>query len=274
MRIVLSGQVEPGETAQAAWRGGAAAALLARPDRLTQAARSARAWQARGIGIHIPGDAGWPSQLDDLPAPPLVLYTRGQPLRPLLLRSVTVVGSRSATGDGRRLARDWARSLAGYGCTVVSGAAFGIDAAAHQGALAAGRTVAVLASGVDLPSPAAHADLLQRIGQAGAIVSELPPGTRPARHRFLARNRLIAALTPGTLVVQAAQRSGALATARRAAELNRVVMAVPGSVTDPAHDGCHALIRDAAAVLVRRPSDVTELLAPIGAPDPLLLPPR
>jgi DNA processing protein len=272
VRIVLSGQAEPGDAARAAWQGGAAAALLAHPERLTQAARSAQRWQAHGIGIHIPGDAGWPSQLDDLPAPPLVLYTRGQPLRPLLLRSVTVVGSRSATGDGLRLAHDWAQSLAASGCTVVSGAAFGIDAAAHQGALAAGRTVAVLASGVDVASPAAHAGLLHRIGQAGAVVSELPPGTRPARHRFLTRNRLIAALTPGTVVVQAAQRSGALATARRAAELHRVVMAVPGAVTDPAHDGCHALIRDAAAVLVRRPADVAELLAPIGAPAPLPLP--
>jgi DNA processing protein len=273
-RISLSLSVEPGDAAvAAALRSGSAADLIPHAGWLQRASRSAQRWRADGIEILIPGDTGWPRQLDDLPLPPLVLYSRGLPLRPLLLPSVTMVGSRAASADGVRAARRWSRDLACAGYTVVSGGAFGIDAAAHEGALSAGRTVAVLASGVDVPSPAAHADLLSRIARSGALVSELPPGTRPARHRFLARNRLIAALTPGTVVVQAAPRSGALATARRAADLHRVVMAVPGSVDDPAHGGCHRLIRDAVAVLVRGPGDIAALLEPIGSHARALLPP-
>ncbi len=274
-RIALSLSVEPADAAvAAAMRAGSAADLIPHPGWLQRAAQSAQRWRADGIEILIPGDPGWPRQLDDLALPPLVLYCRGLPLRPLLLPSVTVVGSRAASADGVRTARRWSGELAGAGYAVVSGAAFGIDAAAHDGALAAaGRTVAVLASGVDVPSPAAHAGLLSRIARSGALVSELPPGTRPARHRFLARNRLIAALTPGTVVVQAAPRSGALATARRAADLHRVVMAVPGSVDDPAHGGCHRLIRDDVAVLVRGPDDIAELLEPIGSYARALLPP-
>lgn len=265
VRIALSGEVEPGDRAVAAWRGTAAAAIRNDPGRLRDSADRLRAWRAAGIEVLIPGDAGWPTQVDDLAAPPLVLYTRGQPLRRLLLPSVTVVGSRAATSHGCRVAQDWSRALAAAGCCVVSGAAFGIDAAAHRGALAVGYTVAVLASGVDVASPVAHRDLLARIAACGAVVSELPPGTRPARHRFLARNRLIAALAPVTLVVQAAPRSGASATARRAADLHRVVAAVPGAVGDPAHWGCHDLIRQGIATLVRDPAEVVELVAPIGA---------
>lgn len=264
--MALSRISEPGDPAVAASlrRCGAASLLVGRSDAVQWAVESLPRWADAGIDVLVPGDPGWPSQLDDLEQPPLVLYTRGSPLRRSLLRSVTVVGSRSATTDGLRVAAAWSAALARQGFTVVSGAAFGIDAAAHRGALSVGgSTVAVLAAGVDVASPAAHSDLLHQIAHHGTIVSEVPPGTAPARHRFLARNRVIAAATPGTVVVQAAPRSGALATARRAAALHRVVMAVPGSVSDAAHAGCHTLIRDGVAVLVRAPADIAELLGPI-----------
>ena len=268
-RIALSRRTEPGDPVV----GGLLAQqpahrLVTDRPALLEAAQCLQRWRAQGIGVLVPGDAGWPTQVADLPVPPIVLYTAGAPLRPALLRSVAIVGARRATDDGSSMAADWASQLAAAGYGVVSGAAFGIDAAAHRGALrAGGATVAVLASGVDVPSPRSHAQLLQQIGQRGTIVSELPPGTVPARHRFLTRNRLIAALTPGTLVVQAASRSGALATARAAAGLNRVVMAVPGRVRDDAHHGCHDLIRDHIAVLVTGPGQVRELLEPLGSLD-------
>jgi DNA processing protein len=262
---------EPGDpsVASAVRVRGAADLIADQRSALRRAAEDLQRWEAAQIEVLIPGDLGWPTQLDDLDQPPLVLYARGRPLRRSLLRSVTVVGSRSASTQGLRLATSWSASLAERQFTVVSGAAFGIDAAAHRGALSAGGpTVAVLAAGVDVASPAAHADLLSQIAERGTIVSELPPGTAPARHRFLARNRLIAACTPGTVVVQAAPRSGALATARRAAALHRIVMAVPGSVGEAAHAGCHALIRDGVAVLVRDAADVAELVGPIGRDGP------
>jgi DNA processing protein len=213
------------------------------------------------------GSAGWPTQLDDLATVPPELFTCGRPLRPALLRSVAIVGSRAATPHGVALATRWAAELAGRGFTIVSGGAFGIDAAAHRGALqAGGHTVAVLAAGVDIDSPRAHGGLLEVIRRRGTVVSELPLGTPPSRHGFLIRNRLIAALAPGTLVVQAAHRSGALNTARQAADLNRVVMAVPGEVTDAAHGGCHHLIRENVAVLVSSADEVAELLTPLTAP--------
>jgi DNA processing protein len=159
--------------------------------------------------------------------------------------------------------RDW---------TVVSGAAYGIDAAAHRGALAVhGRTVAVVAGGVDVVYPAGHDTLLERVRENGVVISELPPGSRPTRHRFLKRNRVIAALGRGTVVVEAALRSGAAHTAGRAGELFRAVMAVPGPVTSPMSAGCHELIRTKDVSLVTDAPDVLDLVGDLGVDD---APPR
>ena len=205
-------------------------------------------------------DREWPSQLEALgPQAPLALWVSGAAdLRLLALRSVAIVGARASTSYGEEVARSWAAALASDAWTVLSGAAFGIDAAAHRGALAAeGSTVAVLAGGVDVPYPRAHTALLARIVDEGAVVSESPPGESVRRQRFLSRNRLIAALGRATLVVEAAERSGTTATARAASAMNRPVLAVPGPVTSAASAGCHRMIRDGRALLV---SDVPDLL--------------
>jgi DNA processing protein len=163
------------------------------------------------------------------------------------------------------VARDVAAGLAGTGVAVVSGAAFGIDYAGHRGALAVrGSTVAVLACGVDRAYPAAHRRLLDYIVDTGLVVSELPPGCAPTKIRFLARNRVIAALTQGTVVVEAAIRSGALSTATWAGRLSRTLMGVPGPVTSAPSEGVHELLRSGAATVVTRGEDVLELLAPAG----------
>jgi DNA processing protein len=205
-------------------------------------------------------DREWPSQLDALgEQAPLALWVSGAAdLRLLALRSVSVVGARACTAYGEEVARTWAADLASDAWTVLSGAAFGIDAAAHRGALAAGgSTVAVLAGGIDVPYPRAHAPLLARIVEEGAVVSESAPGEAVRRQRFLSRNRLIAALGRATLVVEAAERSGTSATARAANAMNRPVLAVPGPVTSAASAGCHRMIREGVAILV---SDLPDLL--------------
>jgi DNA processing protein len=205
-------------------------------------------------------DREWPGQLDALgELAPLALWVSGAAdLRLLALRSVSVVGARACTAYGEEVARTWSADLASEAWTVLSGAAFGIDAAAHRGALAAGgTTVAVLAGGVDVPYPRAHALLLARIVEEGAVVSESPPGEPVRRQRFLSRNRLIAALGRATLVVEAADRSGTTATARAANAMNRPVLAVPGPVTSAASAGCHRMIREGVALLV---SDLPDLL--------------
>ncbi|MGH3549477.1 MAG: DNA-processing protein DprA, partial [Pseudonocardiaceae bacterium] len=169
-------------------------------------------------------------------------------------------------GYGEHVAAEFGYELAEGGFAVVSGAAFGIDGAAHRGALAAdGRTVAVQACGLDRAYPAGHHRLLDRIAEDGAVVSEYPPGVWPARHRFLVRNRLIAAFAAGTVVVEAGVRSGARRTATAAAALGRVVMAVPGPVTSALSVGCHLLVRDEQAVLVTRAAEVVEAVGRIGA---------
>jgi DNA processing protein len=182
------------------------------------------------------------------PVPPFALWVRGPGrLDELADRSVAIVGSRASTAYGEHVAGDLGYQLAERGWTVVSGGAFGIDAAAHRGALAAdGPTIAVLACGVDRPYPAGNGALLNRIADSGLLVSEWPPGAAPHQHRFLVRNRLIAALTRGTVVVEAAARSGAVATANRAKKLGKQVMAVPGPVTSAMSVGCHELLRGAA----------------------------
>ena len=219
--------------------------------------------RAGGLGIRfvVPGDDEWPVALDDLArAPhlherggvPLGLWCRG-PLRlaEVVEQAVAVVGSRSATSYGGSVAGEIAGALARESWTVVSGAAFGIDQAAHRGALASrGPTVAVLACGADRAYPSAHRSLIDYIADVGLVVSEAAPGCAPTRIRFLARNRVIAALARGTVVVEAAVRSGALNTASWAAGLGRAVMGVPGPVTSAPSAGVHQLIRARDAVLV------------------------
>jgi DNA processing protein len=228
-----------------------------------------------GIRFVIPGDSEWPAQLGDLDhcAPlqdrggcPLGLWVRG-PLRlDEMSGPVAVVGSRSATTYGADAARAISAHLGREGSCVVSGAAFGIDQAAHRGALAGGGpTVAVLACGVDRVYPAAHADLLAHLADHGGVVSELAPGCAPTRFRFLARNRIIAALTTGTVVVEAAVRSGALNTANWADRLSRVLMGVPGPVTSASSQGVHQLVRTGAATLVTSGAEVHELVGGLPA---------
>ncbi|GGQ92969.1 hypothetical protein GCM10010195_56130 [Kitasatospora griseola] len=220
----------------------------------------------------IPGDTDWPSQLDDLgDSRPVGLWVRGRPgprlpsLRLLALRSVAIVGSRACTAYGRHIAGQLGSELAERGWVVVSGAAYGVDTAAHLGALAVnGMTIAVLASGVDICYPRGNEALIHRIGGDGLLVSELALGMNPTRFRFVLRNRVIAALTRGTVVVEAAPRSGALSTARRAMDLNRHTMGVPGQVTSELSAGVHALIRSGAATLVTSGAEVGELIGSVG----------
>ena len=225
-----------------------------------------------GIRLICPGDAEWPGPLDQLgQARPYALWLRGPAdLRLASSRSASMVGSRAATGYGEHVAGEIAADLAEQGWVIISGGAYGIDAAAHRGALAAeGITIAVLACGVDYPYPAGHADLFAAIAAQGLVISEWPPGCHPARMRFLVRNRAIAALACGTVIVEAGERSGALNTARHAADLGRPLMAVPGPVTSAQSAGCHRIIREWAATCVTRAADIIEMLSPMGVTDAL-----
>jgi DNA processing protein len=222
-----------------------------------------------GIRLIHPGDPEWPGQLADLgDAQPYALWLRGTAdLRFNCLRSVAIVGSRAATAYGSYVASEVAASIAARGWTVISGGAYGVDAAAHRGALGAdGVTVAVLACGVDMPYPAGHKDLLDAIAAQGVVVSEWPPGWNATRLRFLVRNRVIAALATGTLVVEAGQRSGALNSARHARDLNRRLMAVPGPITSDLSAGCHHIIREWQGVLITSATEVIEYVASLSAP--------
>jgi DNA processing protein len=200
------------------------------------------------------------------PVPPLALWVRGpHRVDEFVDRSVAIVGSRASTAYGEHVAGELGYQLADRGWTVVSGGAYGIDGAAHRGALAAeGPTVAVLACGIDRAYPAAHSALLHRISETGLLISEWPPGNAPHRHRFLVRNRLIAGLTRGTVVVEAAARSGATATARRAQRLGKEVMAVPGPVTSAMSVGCHELLREEDVRLVANAAHVVEAVGSLG----------
>lgn len=223
--------------------------------------------------VVVPGDLEWPTQLDDLgELAPLALWVRGAAdLRMSALRSVAVVGARAATSYGTYVASTLAGDLALSGWTVVSGGAYGIDAAAHTGALAGGGvTVAVLACGVDVAYPPRHDALFARVAADGVLVSEVPPGAAPHRGRFLVRNRVIAALTRGTVVVEAALRSGSLSTARDAERLGRPVLVVPGPVTSPMSQGVHRELRR-GAVPVTCAAEVVEAVGELGtdlAPEP------
>lgn len=221
--------------------------------------------QRRGIRILTPHDPQWPDLLEDLQeTAPHCLWAQGPGDLDAMLgpRAAALVGSRASTPYGEDTAMTLASAFAAGGGTVVSGGAYGIDAAAHRGALAAdgGATVAVLAGGLDRLYPRGNAQLLESVRARHLLVSEAPPGTAPTRWRFLARNRLIAALSRVTVVVEASWRSGALSTARLADELSRPVGAVPGPVTSAASAGSHRLIRERGAVLITEPGDLLDLL--------------
>jgi DNA processing protein len=218
---------------------------------------------ARGIRLVCPGDPGWPAQLDDLGAArPYALWVRGTTdLQSCCQQSVAVVGARAATAYGTHVCTEITTALSVGGWTILSGGAYGIDACAHRAALAAGgSTVAVLACGPDVAYPREHSGLLDAVAVSGAVVSEWPPGALPTQQRFLLRNRLVAAMASGTVVVEAGRRSGTLSTARHAMALGRPLMAVRGPVTSTMSAGCHTLIRDQRAILVTSPADVLACL--------------
>jgi DNA processing protein len=245
------------------------------------AAAALRCADRLGARIVVPSDPEWPTPVEALATleldvggrinqdvrPPLCIWLRGSwPLHEALARSVAIVGARAATSYGVHVTTDLAYGLAERGWTVVSGGAFGIDAAAHRAALAAGGlTVAVLACGVDRPYPVGNAAMFERIAETGLLISEWPPGSEPLRHRFLIRNRLIAAATVGTVVVEAAARSGAGQTMNRVVALGRVPMIVPGPITSAMSVGCHEMLREypAARVVAGLPH-VLEDVSPIG----------
>ena len=219
----------------------------------------------RGIGLVCPGDPDWPIQLDDLGrARPYALWVRGSQ-QTLRTNSVAIIGSRAATAYGTHVAGEIASALAVRGWAITSGAAYGIVAAALRGALAAeGITIAVLACGPDYAYPRDHRGLLDAIATQGAVVSESPPGAQPSRALFLLRNRIIAALAHGTVVVEAATRSGAMAAARRVSDLGRPLMTVPGPVTSAVSAGCHERIRDGRATCVTSAADILTALPAAG----------
>jgi DNA processing protein len=298
-RVALSRLTEPGEPKIASLVAQLGAArlleLLSDPAQETPEARDvatrmrdldpvAELERAHRLGLRflVPGDDEWPSQIDDLMraelldhrgGPPLGLWVKGPTRLDRLRRAVAVVGARSATTYGTEVAAGIAGSLVRAGHPVVSGAAFGIDQAAHRGALALdGANVAVLACGADRAYPVAHRDLLDHLGRTSAVIAEVPPGCAPTRGRFLSRNRLIAALTCGTVVVEAAARSGALNTASWTTRLNRHLMGVPGPVTSAQSQGVHELIRTGAASLVTSGNEVLEIVGEAGTH--LATPPR
>ena len=259
------------------------AARLTAGDPLAVAARALDRTDRLGARIVTPDDAEWPVRVDDLrrlalsganrrvdteTAPPLCFWVRGGwPLAESMERSVAVVGARAATSYGLHVATELGYGLAEREWTVVSGGAFGIDAAAHRGALnAGGVTVAVLACGVDRPYPVGNTALFDRIAETGLLVSEWMPGADPLRPRFLIRNRVIAAATGGSVLVEASARSGATQTMRRALAINRPGMVVPGPVTSAMSVGAHELLREQpAARLVTGVAHVLEEVGRIGA---------
>ncbi|MFC4603064.1 DNA-processing protein DprA [Rhodococcus kronopolitis] len=244
---------------------------------LDTAARDLALVERLGGRLLTPDDLDWPQwkllafdgteqRADRESAAPLALWVLGRrKVAELTERAVAVVGTRAASGYGEHVTTQFVDDLAGGGWTVVSGGAYGIDGAAHRAALAAGApTVAVLACGVDRAYPAGHGRLLREIARDGLVLSEYAPGTAPARYRFLARNRLVAALADAVLVVEAGARSGARNTASWASRLGRPVLAVPGPVTSASSVGCHRMIRDGEAILAARAADVVEAAGPMG----------
>lgn len=222
--------------------------------------------ERRGLGLITPDDSLWPTSLKDLGTlAPIALWISGaeDALAPHASCRVSIVGARAATGYGEHVASEFASEIASSRVTVVSGGAYGIDGAAHRAAIAArpGGTIAVLAGGLDRPYPAGHANLFERIIEGGgALVSQLPLGAAPTKWRFLQRNRILAALTGATVVVEAGWRSGSLNVAANAQMLRRPVGAVPGPITSAASAGCHRLLRERIATVVTSAEEVRELL--------------
>ena len=207
-----------------------------------------------------PDDEDWPDQLNDLAAPPIGLILKGN-INALHQSSLAIVGTRNPTSYGARIAGEFAAGFADREWAIVSGGAYGIDSYAHKGALIAeGVTVAVVASGIDINYPAGNTRLFAEICESGAMVTEFMPGHKALPNRFLTRNRLIAALSKATLVVEAAFRSGSLRTARDAAEIFRPVMAIPGPINSPTSEGCHRLIGERAAEIVTSVADAVEFV--------------
>jgi|TARA_B110000503_G_C7159861_1_gene419135 DNA processing protein len=208
-----------------------------------------------------PESSDWPELLDDLAAPPIGLVVKGD-VKALTERALAIVGTRNPTPYGVRIAGEFAAGFVDREWNIISGGAYGIDSAAHKGALIAeGATIAVLATGIDVAYPAGNARLFTEISENGALISEVLPGAQAFPSRFLTRNRIIAALSRSTLVVEAAFRSGSLRTARDAAELMRPVMAIPGPINAPTSEGCHRLIGERAAELVTSINDALELIS-------------
>jgi DNA processing protein len=216
--------------------------------------------------IVIPDDDEWPVGLNSLDLPPWCLWVRGPlHLAETCSRSASVVGARAATSYGVRQAQELSSGLVERGFTVISGAAYGIDGAAHLGALALdGPTVALTAGGIDRPYPRGHDGLFARVAAQGVVVSEIPPGWAPTKGRFLARNRMIATLSRGTVVVEAGLRSGSLNTARTASRHHRVVCAMPGSVESSVSAGCHEIIREGLATLITDAAEAVEAIGGMG----------
>lgn len=212
------------------------------------------------VRLITPCDKDWPIQVNDLIAPPIALIVKGN-IGALHIPSLAIVGTRNPTSYGARIAGDFAAGFADREWGIISGGAYGIDSYAHKGALIAeGITVAVIASGIDVNYPAGNARLFAEICESGAMVTEFMPGNKALPSRFLTRNRLIAALSKATLVVEAAFRSGSLRTARDAAELFRPVMAIPGPINSPTSEGCHRLIGERAAEIVTSVADAVEFV--------------
>ena len=276
IRLLRSPNVGPVSYRQLLRRfGNAAAALAALPDLAARGGAPYRAASEERIEEEVArvrkagarylfhDSPDYPALLGQSAVPPPILIVRGDAViaaRP----AVAIVGARNASAAAVKLARDFSASLAEAGFAVVSGLARGIDGAAHRGALAAGAggggTIAVIASGIDVAYPPDHAQLQEQVANEGLLITEFAPGTEPLARHFPARNRIIAGLAAGTLVVEAAAKSGSLITARLAGEAGREVMAVPGSPLDARAHGCNQLIRD-GAVLVQSADDVIELLS-------------
>lgn len=277
----------PGLAAYVAAHGPATAATHIRAGRVPDAVAretSARRDQDRvdddyaaaervGARLVVPEDAEWPTQRlatlataahsgTSWATPPVALWVRGTtPLRDAFDRAAAVIGARAATSYGEHVAAEFGRALADSGITVVAGAGYGIDGAAHRGALAAdGMTAALLACGVDIAYPAGHTTLIDRVAAQGLLLSEYPPGSPPARHRFVARSRLVAALTGATVVVEASVRSGVRNTVGIATALGKPVLVVPGPITSAMSTLCHDLLRAGEARIATTPGDVQHVL--------------
>lgn len=264
MRLVIAAHHEPGATkiARDIQERGVEEVFAAIPEPLRINIRETYQSIANcGGELITPEDSHWPHLLNELEVPPIAIIVKGD-TSILKEDSLAIVGTRNPTPYGVRNAQEFAAGFVDRGWAIVSGGAYGIDSAAHKGALIAeGSTIAVTASGLDSPYPAGNQRLFDEITENGAIITEYLPGVMARPHRFLIRNRLIAALSRGTVVIEAAFRSGSLRTARDASDLLRPVMAIPGPINAPTSEGCHRLIGERSAELVSSVADAYELLS-------------